>query len=80
MARRQHLTLSIALVVIVFLSISYLFSGSSDDDFTSPRTSFKSPADNAGASDATDGELDHLPGGILTGGSIAPKLENATAK
>jgi len=74
------LTLSIALVVIVFLSISYLFSGGSDDDFTSPKTSLKSPADKSGASSATDGELEQLSSSILTGGSIAPKLENATAK
>ncbi|KAK0725067.1 ERV/ALR sulfhydryl oxidase domain-containing protein [Lasiosphaeris hirsuta] len=77
MARRQHVTLMLVVGVMVFLGMTYVMSsvgslrnrsspsGSSDDSI------FDYGSSNSG--------LD-ISNSILTGGSIAPKLENATAK
>jgi FAD-linked sulfhydryl oxidase len=73
MARRQHLTLTVVLVVIAFLSISYFLS-SGKTVLEPSHTKTKPPVDESNSN------LNHLPGSILVGGSIAPKLENATAK
>jgi hypothetical protein len=69
MARRQHLSLTVLLGLAVLFSIYYIFSGSP-------------PASDMSAAASPPGNLDvhHIPGNILAGGSIAPKLENATAK
>jgi FAD-linked sulfhydryl oxidase len=65
MARRQHVTLTVVLGFIIFLAVTYTFSGGRP---------------HIGFSDK-EAKLDlGLPDRILTGGSIAPKLENATAK
>lgn len=77
MARRQHLTLLVALAIAAFLSISYLF-GRDDRELavTLPRV-------KDGALSATASAVDlfgEVPSGILAGGSIAPKLKNETAK
>ncbi|KAK3690097.1 ERV/ALR sulfhydryl oxidase domain-containing protein [Podospora appendiculata] len=68
MARRQHVSLMLVIGVMVFLAMTYLFSGggSSANDLT-PIPQGTKP--KFGVSES-----------ILTGGSIAPKLENATAK
>ncbi|KAL7906372.1 ERV/ALR sulfhydryl oxidase domain-containing protein [Trichoderma velutinum] len=74
MARRQHLTASILLVVVLFFSISYFLSGSSSHDVdrihepaAEPESEFKV-------------DLSGMPASLLDGESIAPKLENATLK
>ncbi|KAL7934576.1 ERV/ALR sulfhydryl oxidase domain-containing protein [Trichoderma chlorosporum] len=74
MARRQHLTASILLVVVLFVSISYFLSGSSSHDVdrihepaAEPKSDFKV-------------DLGGMPASLLDGESIAPKLENATLK
>ncbi|KAL0938338.1 FAD-linked sulfhydryl oxidase erv2 [Colletotrichum truncatum] len=75
MARRQHLSLMLVVAVVAFLSISYLFSGGSSDA--------ASPAPLKGNSAPSTGDipnLGHISDSILSGESIAPKLENATAK
>jgi FAD-linked sulfhydryl oxidase len=65
MARRQHVTLTVVLGFIIFLAVTYTFSGGRPHiGFSDKETKL-----DLGLSDS-----------ILTGGSIAPKLENATAK
>jgi len=64
MARRQHVTLTVAVGLLLFLAMTYMLSGGSGEGFGERET-----------------KLDlGLPDSVLTGGSIAPKLENATAK
>lgn len=81
MARRQHLALTIVLALIVFFSISFLFSSPSK---TTPESNiYRPPVDNFGSKGDAQGfqlDLDAMPAGILEGESIAPKLENATLK
>ncbi|KAL1853546.1 hypothetical protein VTK73DRAFT_8996 [Phialemonium thermophilum] len=75
MARRQHLTLLVAAVVAVFLTFTYLLSPSSGGTTTLSGGSGSSSKDNGASTSTAD-----LPPGVLSGGAIAPKLENATAK
>ncbi|OAA37883.1 ERV2 protein-like protein [Metarhizium rileyi] len=91
MARRQHLTVTVLLVIIVLSAIAYLFSASSTfnpgerfrpgGDTGVPPTSDAKP----GALSSTkpkpgfDIDLDGIPN-LSKGDSIAPKLENATLK
>ncbi|KAL6694531.1 ERV/ALR sulfhydryl oxidase domain-containing protein [Trichoderma pleuroticola] len=74
MARRQHLTASILLVVVLFFSISYFLSGSSSHDVDRIRE----PAGEPKSEFKVD--LGGMPASLLDGESIAPKLENATLK
>ncbi|KAM0259622.1 hypothetical protein ACHAQJ_003201 [Trichoderma viride] len=74
MARRQHLTLSLLLVVLLFFSISYFFSGSSSHDVD------RIPAPLAESKSEFKVDLGDMPASLLDGESIAPKLENATLK
>ena len=80
MARRQHLALTVVLALVVFFSISYLFTSTS----STPETAiYRPPVDNLGSSGDAQGfqlDLDAMPVGVLEGESIAPKLENATLK
>jgi FAD-linked sulfhydryl oxidase len=76
MARRQHLTLMVVLTVLALLSLSYLFSSSEDHQ---PEVLVNKHAPTSSKSDG-QADLGSIPDGILKGGSIAPKLENATAK
>ncbi|KAM7212241.1 Nucleophile aminohydrolase [Rhypophila decipiens] len=85
MARRQHVTLIFAICVIFFMSITYYMSpGSSSIPLPNKSTASESKAD--GAATIHDGKAQKsvaelgFSESILTGGSIAPKLENATAK
>ncbi|EFQ35527.1 Erv1/Alr family protein [Colletotrichum graminicola] len=79
MARRQHLSLMVLLAVVVFFSISYLFSSStSEPSSPAPPPAAAAKGDSPESADMPD--LDHISASILTGESIAPKLENATAK
>lgn len=86
MARRQHLTLTL-LAVMLFLSLTYFMAGKSNTEYA-PTTKLDDTF-SPGAPD--DSARDSLPAGdsfsagdisdrILQGGSIAPKLGNATAK
>ena len=64
MARRQHITLIAVAAIFVFMTMTYLLSGGHSSD-----------------SDSSDSKLDlGLSDSLLNGGSIAPKLGNATAK
>lgn len=88
MARRQHLTLTVLLAVVVFLSITYFFSSSAspirraaapfgrDAESISQKTTAAPPSEPN--SDFTV-DLDAIPT-LSEGDSIAPKLENATLK
>jgi FAD-linked sulfhydryl oxidase len=92
MARRSHLTLTVALAVAIFITISYLFSSPAPqqvaplrhDEPAAPlrhapedsRSDFK-PAESKSEFSV---DMDTIPAGILDGESIAPKLENATLK
>jgi hypothetical protein len=90
MARRQHLTLTIALGLLIFISVSYLFSSHGEPrgsgyptnedrlPVEQPAVPVKQSNDGFGADFKVD--LDAIPAGILEGESIAPKLENATLK
>ncbi|KEZ46359.1 FAD-linked sulfhydryl oxidase ALR [Scedosporium apiospermum] len=92
MARRQHLSLIVVLGFFACFTLFYLFSGPSDSTLSVPRV----PGDvspvtqhnaHAGpgnqkttAEDASRIDVGSIPDSILSGGSIAPKLENATIK
>jgi len=94
MARRQHLLLTVVLAFILFFSISYLFSSppsittgtasygdyGRELDFQPGEKPLTPPAGNSNDAAAFQLDLDSIPGGLLDGESIAPKLENATLK
>ncbi|KAK2024570.1 Erv1/Alr family protein [Colletotrichum zoysiae] len=80
MARRQHLSLMVLLAVVVFFSVSYFFStGSREPSLPAPPAAAAAVKGDSSASGDIS-ELGHISSSILSGGSIAPKLENATAK
>ncbi|GAO18370.1 hypothetical protein UVI_02044130 [Ustilaginoidea virens] len=80
MARRQHLSLTMLLAVVVFFSITYLFGTSGPADAAAaaadPKSTAPPPAEPK--SDLKI-DLDSIPD-LSDGDSIAPKLENATLK
>ena len=89
MARRQHLTLTLIVAVVLFFSISYLFSSTPrsvdgfhlhNDDAPRAAAPAKGQTIKEAARDAEGFkiDIDDLPS--LEGDSIAPKLENATLK
>lgn len=79
MARRHHLTLSLALAFLILFSVSYLFRSSAS--FSAyPMFPGQDTPRTADGQDGFQVDLGDLPVGILEGGSIAPKLENATLK
>lgn len=83
MARRQHFTLTVVLILIGIFSLSYLFSGPSSNVDVEQRQVDKVPPLKEGAeSTQSDFSIDltSMPMGILEGDAIAPKLENATLK
>lgn len=71
MARRQHVTLTVVAGFMFFMFMTYFLSGGN----SAFRSSVSS--ENGGAPEKLDLGLSDS---ILKGGSIAPKLENATAK
>jgi hypothetical protein len=90
MARRQHLTLTLV-AVMVFLALTYHISTRSGDaspmgaydNKYSPIDSGSSSGSSSGGTSGSSSGSNPVPGvseSILSGGSIAPKLENATAK
>ena len=94
MARRRHLTLTVVLALVVFFSISYLFSTPSTATPRSPVAQYGHELDflpddqpavplkpaSEVSNSAFQIDIDSMPAGILEGDSIAPKLENATLK
>lgn len=90
MARRQHFTLMLVLGFFACLTLFYLFSGSPDRALSAPAVPVDVSAATHGSSHppekqtVTDEEatidVNGIPKGILSGESIAPKLENATLK
>lgn len=74
MARRQHLSLTVVGALFV-LGLLTLFMSSKKVPALSPFAADSSSA----ASDVWKADA-KVPESILKGGSIAPKLENATAK
>lgn len=84
MARRQHLSLALGVALFFFFSLSYLLTSGPS---STARTAAKWASDAArGATSPSsksppgfEVDLDGA-GGLLHGGSIAPKLENATLK
>ncbi|KNB08330.1 hypothetical protein FOXG_09255 [Fusarium oxysporum f. sp. lycopersici 4287] len=79
MARRQHLTLTFILVLGVFFTLSYFFSGPSRSILPKYQNDVELPLKEAPRSEFA-ADLGALPAGLLDGNSIAPKLENATLK
>ncbi|EXF77390.1 Erv1/Alr family protein [Colletotrichum fioriniae PJ7] len=81
MARRQHLTLMVLLAVVAFFSVSYLFSSGTGEPSSPapPAAAVPLKGDSVSSSGDTP-DLGHISSSILSGESIAPKLENATAK
>ncbi|KAM3532753.1 hypothetical protein MY4038_003930 [Beauveria bassiana] len=88
MARRQHLTVSLLLIVFLFLSVSYFFTsaphpppastdGDSGHDAVSPIKDGAAPSATPSAGGFSI-DVDSMPS--LDDLSIAPKLENATLK
>ena len=70
----RHLSAVVLLAVAAFLTFSYLMSPFS----STPRTPMGVPVGGSSAGLTTD--FGAIPENVLHGGSIAPKLENATAK
>ncbi|KAL1838809.1 hypothetical protein VTJ49DRAFT_2202 [Mycothermus thermophilus] len=94
MARRQHITLSL-LAAMVFLSLTYVMTSRSGDAYSPLRvydekvatdyaldygSSSSSGKSSSSSSSSSHDALSGLSDNILQGGSIAPKLENATIK
>ncbi|EJT71792.1 FAD-linked sulfhydryl oxidase ALR [Gaeumannomyces tritici R3-111a-1] len=82
MARRQHLTLVVAFSIVAFLTFTYMLSSSGSRLPNTPAVSLGQPPSGKQSvpdQDASKPNLAISPD-ILTGGSIAPKLENATLK
>ncbi|KAL9946115.1 hypothetical protein ACHAQF_008246 [Verticillium nonalfalfae] len=77
MARRQHLSAIVVLAIVAFFSVSYLFSSGISDGTSSQSAPAPLAKDSTPAAAFDIGAIDS---NILVGGSIAPKLENATAK
>ncbi|ROV93891.1 hypothetical protein VPNG_09500 [Cytospora leucostoma] len=87
MARRQHLTLSVVLAFFVFITFTWFMSSSSpaaSDPFSAasdPYDSTQSLNKEGSGSSLTTGSVDFgLGDSILSGGAIAPRLGNETAK
>lgn len=83
MARRQHLTLTVVLVLVGLFTLSYMFSGPADSiSHLENQRHEEAPLKENAAGSKSEFSLDigSMPSGILEGESIAPKLENATLK
>ncbi|AEO67865.1 uncharacterized protein THITE_2117004 [Thermothielavioides terrestris NRRL 8126] len=88
MARRHHLTLTL-MAVMIFLGLTYIMSSGSaiSDRYPAgmPSGKWSNPEQGSRTGSAKGSDSDSNPAlglseSILQGGSIAPKLENATAK
>ncbi|KAB5522114.1 ERV/ALR sulfhydryl oxidase domain-containing protein [Coniochaeta sp. 2T2.1] len=77
MARRQHVTVLFALAVMALITLSYMMSSSSSTPRIPSPDEFSSGS--SGRSTTSNKNVE-VPEDVLTGGVIAPKLANATAK
>ena len=87
MARRQHLTASLIVALVVFFSITFFLTGggssvehggaSTGATRSAPEKPLQDADTQRGSSFVVD--LDSA-GGLFEGDSIAPKMENATLK
>jgi len=80
MARRQHLTLMVVCAVAFFIFLTYTLAPSPTDRRLPQKELLKQADDKTNiAQEAEKGDFG-LSSSILTGGAIAPKLGNETAK
>ncbi|GAB1317389.1 Sulfhydryl oxidase [Madurella fahalii] len=82
MARRQHLTLTL-IGVMLFLTLTYYMSSSGSGDrypTMGVDNAWNRPEHSGSHGDSASNPALGISDSILQGGSIAPKLENATAK
>lgn len=78
MARRHHATVMIAVAVMALITLSYLISSPTS---VAPRIQSLDESSGRSSGKGTTAAPDvDLPSDVLTGGVIAPKLGNATAK
>ncbi|OIW34234.1 Erv1/Alr family protein [Coniochaeta ligniaria NRRL 30616] len=77
MARRQHVTVMFALAVMALITLSYMISSSSSAPRIPSTDEFSGRSSGKGIIPTQNVEV---PADVLSGGAIAPKLENATAK
>jgi hypothetical protein len=77
MARRQHVTVLFALAVMALITLSYMISSSGSAQRIPSPDEFSGRSSGNGIVPAQHVDV---PPDVLSGGVIAPKLENATAK
>ena len=80
MARRPHITLMFVVGVILFVFTTYMLSTSGSSAETQHSESFDLGDHKIASHDDGSKPPFGISDNILKGGSIAPKLENATAK
>ncbi|KAF7550376.1 hypothetical protein G7046_g8034 [Stylonectria norvegica] len=82
MARKRHLTLTVALVLLAFFSLSYFFSGPSAVGSIIDNVAREQPLKQTteGTRSEFVVDLNAIPKGLLEGEAVAPKMENATLK
>ncbi|CCC05334.1 hypothetical protein SMACR_08649 [Sordaria macrospora] len=80
MARRPHITLMLVVGVILFVFTTYMLSTSGSSAETQHSESFDLGDHKIASHDDGSKPPFGISDNILKGGSIAPKLENATAK
>ena len=84
MPRKQHLAAIFAAALFAAFTVFYLFSGydyvSAGTATAPPAPADKAPLESLKGEPIGAAEIESAGAGILEGGSIAPKLENATAK
>ena len=90
MARKQHLPIILAAALLAIITVSYFFYGGSDyarhgaagpgSAQNAPPKSHEGALSSFEGKPIGSGEIEGIAAPILEGGSIAPKLENATAK
>ncbi|KAK4201682.1 ERV/ALR sulfhydryl oxidase domain-containing protein [Triangularia verruculosa] len=79
MARRQHITL-LLMGVMFFLTMTYFMSSKASSGGRDPTRISDETWSSHNSNGAGGGGLGAISESVLKGGSIAPKLENATAK
>jgi hypothetical protein len=79
MARRQHITLTLV-GVLLFITLTYFMSSGSNSQYVKADESWISTGHASSHGTSGSRAVPGISESILTGGSIAPKLENATIK
>lgn len=80
MARRPHITLMLVVGVILFVLTTYMLSSSSSSGATQHSDTIDLGSGGSSGEQGSKPAFRLVSEEILKGGSIAPKLENATAK